>query len=163
MNPGITPKVTKTLWNQTKQTLGQPKSSKAIMDSGMSGPRITPLSQMTEFDVTEISSYITRVLHQLDTQDAYGIFPGVHQCEGPIVPTFIFGLPRLNLADIVLPRTQDNLPIWVQEDCILSTNELETAWAMDLVADMRELMLQACSVGIESIQALPLSDGHDHA
>ncbi|RPA96910.1 hypothetical protein L873DRAFT_1791350 [Choiromyces venosus 120613-1] len=111
MNPGIMPKVMKTLYNQTKQTLGQPKSSKAIMDSGMSGQQITPLPPMTEFDVTEISSYITRVLHQLDTQDAYGIFAGVCQHEGPIVPTFIFGLPRSNLAEIVLPPTPNNLPI----------------------------------------------------
>ncbi|RPA96907.1 hypothetical protein L873DRAFT_1791348 [Choiromyces venosus 120613-1] len=160
MNPSIMPKVTKTLWHhglvtdQTKETLGQPKSSKAIMDSGLGGPQITPLPQTTEFDVTEISSYITRVLHQLDTQDAYGIFAGIRQPGGPVVPTFIFGLPRLNLAEIVLPPTPNNLPIWVREDCILSTNELETAWAMDPVTDVQELMLQACSVGIESIQAL---------
>ncbi|RPA94864.1 hypothetical protein L873DRAFT_1934942 [Choiromyces venosus 120613-1] len=120
------------------------------MDSGLSGPGITPLPQTTEFDVTEISNYITRVLHQLDTQDAYGIFAGVRQPGGPVAPTFIFGLPRSNLGEIVLPPSPNNLPIWVRNDCILSTNELETAWAMDPVADVQELTLQACSVGIET-------------
>ncbi|RPA99621.1 hypothetical protein L873DRAFT_897012 [Choiromyces venosus 120613-1] len=81
--------------DQIKQTLDQPKTIKAIIpvESGMNGPAIMPLPQMSKFDVTKISSYITRVFHQLDTQDTCSIFTSIYQCEGPVVPTFIFRLP----------------------------------------------------------------------
>ncbi|RPA94869.1 hypothetical protein L873DRAFT_1934946 [Choiromyces venosus 120613-1] len=104
------------------------------MDSGLGGQVITPLPQMTEFDITEISSYITRALHQFDTQDAYGIFEGVHQLGGPIVPTLKFGLSRSNLVEIVLPPPPNNLPIGVREDSILSMNELGAKWATGSIA-----------------------------
>ncbi|RPA92339.1 hypothetical protein L873DRAFT_1794306 [Choiromyces venosus 120613-1] len=169
MNPGIMPKVTKTLWDyeivsdRIKQTLHQLKTSQAIMDSSMGGPVTMPLPQTMEFDVTNIYNYITRILQQFDTQDAYGIFASVHQGEGPIVPTFIFGLPQSNMKEISLPETPNNWPIWVYKDCILSANEFDTVWTQDIVTDVKELMLGGCLIGIESLQHLPFNDQYNYA
>ncbi|RPA91472.1 hypothetical protein L873DRAFT_1869406 [Choiromyces venosus 120613-1] len=111
------------------------------MDSGMGGLGIMPLPQTTEFDVTDIFNYITRVLQQFDIQDVYSIFAGICQSEGLIVPTFIFRLRQSNIKEILLHETPNNWPIWVQEDCILSVNELETAWALGPVSGVQELTL----------------------
>ncbi|RPA90209.1 hypothetical protein L873DRAFT_475228 [Choiromyces venosus 120613-1] len=92
----------------------------------MGGPGITPLPQITEFDVTDISNYITRILQQFDTQDTYGIFAGAGQGEGLIIPTFIFRLLWSNMEEISLPETPNHWPIWVYEDCILSADEFDT-------------------------------------
>ena len=128
------------------------------METGMIGPAIMPLPQDTEYNPTEISNYISMALQILNTQDAYGIFAGVcHHHSGPVVPTLIFGIPRLSqVAEFSLPLTPNNLPIWVKEDGILPTNGLESAWANSKVKDTGRLTLDGCSVGVESIQLLPV-------
>jgi len=117
----------------------------------MGGPEITHLPPMTEINVSEISSFITSVLQELNTQNSYGIFAGVRQPGGPIIPTFIFGFPGLDLDQVILPPTPNHAPIWLREGGILLLNELETAWALESIKDVNQLTLQSCSVGIESV------------
>ncbi|RPA98976.1 hypothetical protein L873DRAFT_1807380 [Choiromyces venosus 120613-1] len=64
------------------------------MDCDLQGPEITPLPQSTQFDITEISRYIARVLEQLNKQDAYGLFAGVRVNGGQVVPILIFEIPK---------------------------------------------------------------------
>jgi len=124
----------------------------------MIGPGIMPLPQDTEYNSLEISNYISIALQLINTQDAYGIFAGVrHHRSGPVVPTLIFGIPRsTQVVQFVLPPTPNNLPIWVMEDRVLPTNELERAWEHSKVKDKERLELNGCSVGVESIQLLLL-------
>jgi len=122
----------------------------------MSGPAIRPLPDIHELDIPEISEYITKVLQHFHTQDAYGIFAGVCYGQGPVIPTFIFGLPGSSQSAIVLPPTPHDLPVWVREDRILPMNEPE-AWATTPVNEVEELKLESCSVGIQGCQHLPIS------
>jgi len=121
------------------------------MESGLGGPAITALASTAGFDVETISAYITRVLQLVDKQDAYGILAGVHQHGGPLVPTFIFGIPGYEEQQVVLPPSPNNMPVWIRDDRVLSMNELDTAWAMDEVLSLGELTLAKCSLGLESI------------
>ncbi|PUU73730.1 hypothetical protein B9Z19DRAFT_1068742 [Tuber borchii] len=171
MDPGIVPGVIMTLWNYAlgpspdldKKHFDQPKLKTAIetMDTGMSGPGITPLPAMPGLDMTEMSIYITNVLQLLDRQDAYGILAGVHQPGGPTVPTFIFGLPKYTPHDseIILPQAPHNIPVWIRDDCILMADEDEEdsdkdegelpSWAMAPVTQLERLKLEGCSLGVE--------------
>jgi len=123
----------------------------------MSGAAIMPLPQTLEIDVADISNFITKVLYQLNIQDAYGILAGVQDRGGPVVPTFIFGIPHSDneIVQFILPPSPNNIPILLRDDSVLSTNELENAWAVGPIADLEKLTLEACSVGIESMQVLP--------
>ena len=95
------------------------------MDSGFFGPEIKPLPETVEYDATEISDYITTVLQQLKQEGAYGIFVGISDNTGQVVPatgqvfpTFIFGVPPIDATarDIVLPQPPHNTHTWVKED-----------------------------------------------
>jgi len=134
----------------------QAETSEIMMGRGLSGPAIRPLQQVDVFDKPRISDYITKVLVYFDKQDAYGIFAGVCHCEGPVIPTFIFGLPGASRAVLVLPPSPDNLPIWVREDKIFSTNGFKTAWSTTPVNNLEELTLESCSVGIQGCRTLVL-------
>jgi len=120
------------------------------MDSGLSGPRVTPLGQTTGCDLSEVSAFITNVLRLINKQDAYGILVGVNKYGGPIVPTFIFGIPEYDNREIVIPATPHNLPVLMRNDRVMAMNDLESPWAMETVIDLAQLTLKQCSVGIES-------------
>jgi len=122
------------------------------MDTGLGGPRITALPPTIEFDLAEVSEYITGVLQVLDKQDAYGILAGVNQYGGPTVPTFIFGIPEYDEREIVLPTTPHDIPIMIRNDYVLAMNNLDTPWALGSVVELAQLTLEGCSVGIEGIQ-----------
>ncbi|RPB00400.1 hypothetical protein L873DRAFT_1899888 [Choiromyces venosus 120613-1] len=136
---------------QLSHTIGHPKTQRVAMDCGVVGPEIRPLPQSAQYHITEISGYITTVLQQLNRQDAYGLFAGVRENGGQVVPTLIFGLPQVNVPEVVLPPTPNDLPILVKDDCIVLMNGFEATWAMDPVSDVEKIRLEALSVGIEAM------------
>ena len=100
----------------------QPKTRNPAMDSG---PRITQLPKTVEYDATEISDYISSVLQLLKQEGAYGIFVGVSDNTGQVVPTgqvfptFVFGVRQMISPEVVLPQPPHNFHIWVREDHIV--------------------------------------------
>ena len=125
-----------------------------------SGPHIKPLPETVEFDVTQISDYITTVLQQLKQEGAYGIFVGISDNTGQVVPatgqvfpTFIFGVPQIDALDIELPQPPHNTHTWVKEDRFMLIPGLGDLfrWATTPISNPGRIELDAISVGIEGL------------
>ncbi|PWW80691.1 hypothetical protein C7212DRAFT_361236 [Tuber magnatum] len=120
------------------------------MDYGVCGPDITPLPETADYDATEISAYITTVLQQLKQEGAYGIFVGLRDNTGGVVPTFIIGVPQVNAPEVALPPPPQDLPIWVKEDSFISMPGIGEKWALNPVFNPGRIALEGVSVGIET-------------
>ncbi|PUU80296.1 hypothetical protein B9Z19DRAFT_1172336, partial [Tuber borchii] len=124
----------------------QPKTRNPAMNCGLG---VSPLPETVEYDVTEISDYITTVLQQLKQEGAYGIFVGLGYSKGPVVPTFIFGVPQINTPEVVLPQPPHNIPTWVQEDRFILIPGSRNSWALSPISNPGRIAIDAISVGIE--------------
>ena len=131
------------------------------MDTGVFGPETCALDQslLEGYDMLEIASYITTILQQYSQQGSYGIFAGLamaNRGQPESVPTIIFGLPKVNVAQVILPPTPYGLPTFVKNDSIIRMSDPEfrpnPTWMMKQVVDMEQITLQkGISVGIEGI------------
>jgi len=120
------------------------------------GPKMCALGQsvLAAYNIQEISSYITTVLHEYSQKDSYGLFAGLdmENSEQPeSIPTIIFGIPKVDVTRADLPPTPYGLPTLVNHDSIVSMKEFggDPRWAIRPVVDMEEIKLQGISIGVE--------------
>ncbi|KAG0134956.1 hypothetical protein HOY82DRAFT_634069 [Tuber indicum] len=119
------------------------------METIVSGTTITPLPEDAEYDSRDISDYITLILEQLRQEDAYGIFVGISENSGPVVPTIIIGIPDVVRAAFPLPLPPQNRPVWIRQDRFVLTAGPGAIWALNPVSNPGEITLDQVSVGID--------------
>ena len=131
------------------------------MDTGVVGPETSALDQsdLEGYEMLEISSYITTILQQFNQKGSYGLFAGLaiaNRGQPQSVPTIIFGFPKVNVSQVILPSTPYNLPTFVKNDSIVWTSDPEfipiPTWMGEEVVDMEKITLEkGISIGIEGI------------
>lgn len=137
--------------NRDQVGLGQTYYLKGAMHSHISPSKILPLPTSAVFNLKEINDYISTVLHLFKKQDSYGLFTGVCVGGGLVALTLVFGIPGVDINDIMLPPTPEQLPVLVRQDWIVAANQFDTMWSTEPVNDLEQMQLEPLSLGIEGI------------